>query len=403
MQAADYLEAAHPGAHADRLCTVCYLPTTLVVLALMIRLHDRTDRQLRIQAGLAGYIAALVAVPVLDAMSGGSAPLGAVLALLVMVGVCDGLAQGAIFADASLMPPWATQAVVAGTASSGVLVSLLRIATKAALPATTAGLRASAAVYFTISAAICAACFAVYSFVLPRLPIVQQHRKQALHASPEVRPGPAGDTQRAQQATAVEAAEEGTAHSETEDKLLLAEASAGSSELQPAPGVAGSVPTLRVARTIWQPLTSVFVLYACTLSLFPGVLAEDLKSSLLGSWYPVLLIFLFNVADWTGKMLPARPELVLQSQSAILQACFLRLLFVPAFALAGSHSASPAVVSVLTLLLGLSNGYLTCVAMMGPSFMKLEPQEAQVAGNLMVLLLVAGLSLGALGGFAWLL
>lgn len=41
-----------------------------------------------------------------------------------------------------------------------------------------------------------------------------------------------------------------------QDKLLLAEASAGSSELQPAPGVAGSVPTLRVARTIWQPLTS---------------------------------------------------------------------------------------------------------------------------------------------------
>lgn len=31
-------------------------------------------------------------------------------------------------------------------------------------------------------------------------------------------------------------------------------------------------------------LCAVFVLYACTLSLFPGVLAEDLKSSLLGSW-----------------------------------------------------------------------------------------------------------------------
>ena len=33
----------------------------------------------------------------------------------------------------------------------------------------------------------------------------------------------------------------------------------------------------------------------------------------------------------------------------------------------------------------------------------MQPQEAQVAGNLMVLLLVAGLSLGALAGFAWLL
>ena len=47
---------------------MCYLPTTLVVLALMIRLHDRTDRQLRIQAGLAGYIAALVAVPVVSSL-----------------------------------------------------------------------------------------------------------------------------------------------------------------------------------------------------------------------------------------------------------------------------------------------------------------------------------------------
>ena len=33
----------------------------------------------------------------------------------------------------------------------------------------------------------------------------------------------------------------------------------------------------------------------------------------------------------------------------------------------------------------------------------MQPHEAQVAGNLMVLLLVAGLSVGALGGFAWLL
>ena len=70
--------------------------------------------------------------------------------------------------------------------------------------------------YFTISAAICAACFAFYSFILPRLPIVQQHRKQALHASPEAHPGPAGS---AQQATAVAAAEEGTAHSETEVRM----------------------------------------------------------------------------------------------------------------------------------------------------------------------------------------
>lgn len=46
-----------------------------------------------------------------------------------------------------------------------------------------------------------------------------------------------------------------------------------------------------------------------TLSIFPGVLAEDLFSARLGDWYPVLLIALYNVADWAGKALAGRPAL----------------------------------------------------------------------------------------------
>ena len=44
-----------------------------------------------------------------------------------------------------------------GTTISGVVVSLLRIATKATLPATEAGLRASVVVYFALAAAVTAA------------------------------------------------------------------------------------------------------------------------------------------------------------------------------------------------------------------------------------------------------
>ena len=39
-----------------------------------------------------------------------------------------------------------------------------------------------------------------------------------------------------------------------------------------------------------------------TLSIFPGVLADDVESEALGSWYPILLIFTFNVADMVSKM-----------------------------------------------------------------------------------------------------
>ena len=76
----------------------------------MQRSHNTLHPTLPGHHGWRPWLTASTPVPLqLDAISGGSAPLGAVLALLVLVGVCDGLAQGAIFADASLMPPWATQ------------------------------------------------------------------------------------------------------------------------------------------------------------------------------------------------------------------------------------------------------------------------------------------------------
>lgn len=166
--------------------------------------------------------------------SGGT--LAAVLLLVAACGVCDGFAQGALFGEAARLPPRYTQALVAGTAVSGapavhasaphanlcasiaclcsrsrrcrcrcrhmpfcasgcchepsaagrlagVVVSLLRVITKATLPDTEAGLRRGANIYFTIAALVCASCTVVYGWVLPRLPAVQQYRRAALEAA----------------------------------------------------------------------------------------------------------------------------------------------------------------------------------------------------------------------------
>lgn len=69
------------------------------------------------------------------------------------------------------------QAVVGGTASSGVIICLLRVLTKAALPATRAGLRKSTSLYFGISGAICLACWGIYYAVLPRLGVVRHYKQ----------------------------------------------------------------------------------------------------------------------------------------------------------------------------------------------------------------------------------
>lgn len=118
------------------------------------------------------------------------------------------------------------------------------------------------------------------------------------------------------------------------------------------------------ATAIWQPAASVCSVYTITIAIFPGFLAEDISSQQLGSWYPILLITAFNIADAAGKILPVQAQFAMQNRSLILNLCLARLLFLPAFYVAASQGYGPTVMALLTLALGLTNGYLTAVAMM---------------------------------------
>ena len=121
---------------------------------------------------------------------------------------------------------------------------------------------------------------------------------------------------------------------------------------------------LYTAKAIWQPAASVCSVYTITLAIFPGFLAEDVTSQQLGSWYPVLLITAFNIADVIGKTLPVQAQFAMQNRNWILNLCLARILFLPAFYVAASQGFGPGVMSALTLALGVSNGYLTAVSMM---------------------------------------
>lgn len=214
---------------------------------------------------------------------------------------------------------------------------------------------------------------------------------------------------------------------------------------------------LYTAKAIWQPAASVCSVYTITLAIFPGFLAEDVSSQQLGSWYPVLLITAFNIADVIGKTLPVQARFAMQNKNWMLNLCLARILFLPAFYVAASQGFGPSVMSVLTLALGVTNGYLTAVSMMvAPAGLQvsdglsshvvtcwecckqhwhegyllclkgyehallpmftmlprvivdngialLQGQHAHMAGNIMAFFLVSGCSLGAAAGFLWLL
>lgn len=416
ITAADYFEQEFPGHHTDRLITVCYLPVTLVMMLVMIHYNHRTNIALRIVGGMAGFCISMIAVPVVDAVAEHRSHLSVILLFVVFVGFCDGIAQGAVFGDVALLPPKYTQAVVSGTALSGVAVSLLRVVTKASLPNTVEGLRSSAGVYFATSAFVCAICFLLYACILPRLAFVQFHRKKSkasvqsyIMQPPAHRRAPQlqgnttdSDKDDADKDGALTEQEEGTAHlidgrpsSDTELSFSSALPQDLRSDQQP-------FSYLYTAKAIWQPAASVLSLYTITLAIFPGFLAEDVSSQHLGSWFPILLITAFNIADAAGKILPVKAEFAMQDRTWILNLSLVRLLIVPAFYVAASQGYGPTVLSSLTIVLGLSNGYLSAVAMMvAPQ--GLLGQQAHMAGNIMAFFLVFGCSLGAAAGFLWLL
>lgn len=355
ITAADYFEYRFPGQHMDRLFTIFYLFCNLSALLAMLRWHYKFPSRDRIVIGFTGFIALLVMPIILDFFPANILTLFLTLLIVAGSGICDGVAQGALFGDAALLPPENTHALVAGTALSGVAVSALRLLTKAAFPATLAGLRASADLYFILGAVVCVLSLIVYTAVLP--PLLRQYYVQT----------------------------------------LTSETAVTSDDTEPIFHALSSV-----LKQIWQLSAALVMTYIVTLSIFPGVLAEDVHSAKLGSWYPVLLITACNVADWAGKSAPMYAPLMVVDPGRIFVLSVCRFVFIPLFYVTARSGTGAAMIGFLTLALGLTNGWLTTCAMVsGP--MRVGPSRAGLVGNVLVLSLIIGLCVGAGCGFLWLL
>jgi len=69
----------------------------------------------------------------------------------------------------------------------------------------------------------------------------------------------------------------------------------------------GLVARLEVSKCVWSYMASICIVYFVTLSLFPGIESE-IVSCRLGSWMPVVLIAVFNLFDFIGKVRVVSPE-----------------------------------------------------------------------------------------------
>ncbi|KAL6351414.1 hypothetical protein AAG906_035206 [Vitis piasezkii] len=364
ITAVDYFSYLYPDVSVDRIFAVVYMVVALFCLLLIIAYTHKSDAFVRINIGMAIFIVGLLVVPIMDVVyikgqTGLYSGFYVTVAAVGLSGLGDALVQGGVIGSAGEMPERYMQAVVAGTAASGVLVSFLRIFTKAVFSQDAQGLRRSAILYFSVSIVVMAVCIVFYN-VAHRLPVIKYYRNLKAQAVNE----------------------------EKEEKGSLTAA------------VWGATLWDILGRVKWYGF-GILLIYVVTLSIFPGYITEDVHSKVLKDWYPILLIAGYNVFDLVGKSLTA--VYLLENAKIAISACIARLLFYPLFlvCLHGPEFFRTEIpVTVLTCLLGLTNGYLTSVLMiLAPKVVQL--QHAETAGIVIVLFLVVGLAIGSIVAWFW--
>ncbi|XP_028794853.1 equilibrative nucleotide transporter 1-like [Neltuma alba] len=364
ITAVDYFSFLYPEASVDRIFAVFNMLVLLVSLFIIILYSHKSHAYVRINVGLGLLTLALLLVPIIDALyikgrvglyDGFYATVGAV-GLSALGGA---LVQGGIVGSAGELPDRYMQATIAGTAASGVLVSFLRILTKAVYSQDAVGLRKSANLYFSVGIVGMFICMVLYN-VAHKLPVMKycnELKVLAVTEDEEVQGPLTGSLWRA---------------------------------------IVWDI----VGRVKWYGFGIVLV-YIVTLSIFPGYITEDVSSQLLKDWYPILLITCFNVFDLVGKSLTA--VYLLENPKIAVGSCIGRFLFFPLFlmCLRGPKFFQTEIpVTIMTCLLGLTNGYLTSVLMiLAPKVVKL--QHAEAAGTVMVLFLVVGLAAGSVLAWFW--
>jgi len=316
---------------------------------------------------------------------------------LAVVGVCTALMSGGVFGLAGMFPPNCTQALMSGQGLAGLIVSLTSILTTLGASADDGCDNDSvddgepdckryvidwaAFSYFVIACLILLGCIAGY-IILDRLPITQYYREKAASADTET--------------------------TEEMDAPLL-DSDEMDTELR---GQEGRV--MKVIRTLSIPAWSVFFIFNVTLALFPTITSKiesTQKCETSNRFFNDLFIpfgfLVFNGFDFLGRSLAGIYSIEDKTKLKRLVSIgsLLRVVFFPLFMLC-NVSGTQLVVTfdsdffplIFMVVFALSNGYISSLCMMlGPQLV--SPEDQELAGNVMIFFLSAGLMAGSAFSF----
>uniref|UniRef100_A0A803NZG0 Equilibrative nucleotide transporter 3-like n=2 Tax=Cannabis sativa TaxID=3483 RepID=A0A803NZG0_CANSA len=371
---ADYYYALFPDYHPSRVLTLVYQPFAVGTMAILAYNEAKIDTRKRNLFGYTLFFASTFLLIVVDLATSGRGGVGPYVGICVLVaafGIADAHVQGGMVGDLAFMLPEFMQSFFAGLAGSGVLTSVLRLVTKAAMEKTEHGLRKGTLLFLAIASFFEFLCILLYAFVFPKLPIVRYFRKKAASEGSKT--------------VAADLAAAGDGQGINQDNSKFSQ-------------------RLSNKQLILQNIDyclDLFLIYVLTLSIFPGFLYENTGTHNLGSWYPLVLVAMYNLLDFISRYIPLVKCLKLESRKGLSIAIISRFLFVPAFYFTAKYGDQGWMIMLISLL-GLTNGYLTvCVLTAAPKGYKGPEQNA--LGNILVVFLLGGIFAGVALDWLWII
>ncbi|XP_051877459.1 equilibrative nucleoside transporter 4 isoform X5 [Pristis pectinata] len=365
----DYLHQKYPGTSIVFDMSLTYILVALIAVILNNALVELLSLHTRITVGYLFALGPLMFVSIFDVwleLFTVHQAYGINLAAVGVVAFGCTVQQSSFYGYTGMLPKRYTQGVMTGESTAGVIISLSRIFTKLLLPDE----RKNTIIFFFISIGIEMMCFILH------LLVKRTKFENGTMESPQ--------SDGAEQDVPVTAA------------YMRFDA--------PRSKLRRNWPSFRdiilhryiVAGVIWPYMLSIALTYFITLCLFPG-LESEIRNCTLGEWLPILIMAIFNLSDFVGKILAALPY---DWKGLHLLACSCtRVIFIPLFLLCVLPSdrpvfSHPAWPCVFSLLMGISNGYFGSVPMILAAG-KVSPEQRELAGNTMTVSYMSGLTLGS--------
>ncbi|XP_042720051.1 equilibrative nucleoside transporter 4 isoform X2 [Lagopus leucura] len=393
----DYLHHKYPGTSIVFDMSLTYILVALVAVILNNALVELLSLHTRISVGYLFALGPLLFVSICDVWLELFTRRQAYAINLVAVGVvafgCT-VQQSSFYGYTGLLPKRYTQGVMTGESTAGVIISLSRIFTKLLL----SDEKENTVIFFFISIGMELTCFILHLLV-KRTRFVRYYTSCPRKGRPE--PRRASDHGTGYHVHHDVTAEDIRFEDRPQGQLASPRGSPGpEAELAgsgtymrfdvPTPKIKRSWPSFRamllhryvVSRLIWAYMLSIAMTYFITLCLFPG-LESEIHNCTLGEWLPILIMAIFNLSDFVGKILAALPY-DWRGTHLLVYSC-LRVVFIPLFIMcvypngqpAFGHPAWPCVFS---LLMGITNGYFGSVPMILAAG-KVSPEQRELAGR----------------------